>query len=136
MRQRNNVPAYEQIKKNFLEKNGFKHRQKSGYISKKPLNNYQVDIITKELGKKFTWLDDCMQQFDIRRCTKKMNARKLISQSARNEMKKQFKDLQDEIEYYKTQKDTLSLDEKQKIEDKIVNLYKNLYKRKFMQAEE
>ena len=126
---------YEQIKK-FLEKNDFEHRQKSGYISKKPLNDYQIDILIDQLGIKFTWLDDCMQQFDIEDAPQKMNAQDLIIQSAQNEMKKQFKDLQNEIEYYKAQKDTLSLDEKQKIEDKIVNLYKNLYKRKFMQAEE
>lgn len=126
---------YEQIK-NFLEKNDFEHRQKSGYISKEPLNNYQVDILIDQLGIKFTWLDDCMQQFDIEDAPKKMNARKMISQSAKKEMKRQFKELQKEVKHYELKKDTLSLDDKQKSVDKIVKLYKLLYKRNFMQADE
>ena len=127
--------AYTKIK-DFLKEQGFEHNQHSGYVSKKPLTNAMSYRILREMAKNFTWLDDYAQRFAITNAPDEINVQGFLSKNARNEMKRQFKDLQDEIEYYKAQKDTLSLDEKQKIEDKIVNLYKNLYKRKFMQAEE
>ena len=43
---------YSMIKK-FFEDRGFTHRQYSGYISKEPLEEYDITKITKELGKKF-----------------------------------------------------------------------------------
>ena len=131
----NTSKPYAQIK-NFLEKQGFEHNQHSGYISKKPLTRAKSYKILEKMAKNFTWLDDYAQRFAITNAPDEMNVQGFLSKNARNEMKRRFKELQDEIEHYKTQKDTLSLDDKQKIEDKIVNLYKNLYKRKFMQAEE
>ena len=56
--------AYSAIKRFFLN-NGFEHRQYSGYISKKPLSDYQTRLITRKLAKQCAWLDECMKEFDI-----------------------------------------------------------------------
>ena len=55
---------YTLIKK-FFEDRGFEHRQYSGYISKEPLDRYEVDSIAMELGETFTWLNTCMQKIDV-----------------------------------------------------------------------
>lgn len=56
--------AYSTIKRFFI-KNGFEHRQYSGYISKKPLSDYQTRLVTRKLAKQCVWLDECMKEFDI-----------------------------------------------------------------------
>ena len=55
---------YALIKK-FFEDRGFEHRQYSGYISKELLNNYDITAIMGELGQNFTWLKNCIQEFDV-----------------------------------------------------------------------
>lgn len=56
--------AYSDIKK-YMLKNGFAHRQYSGYISDAPLSNYQVAKIIASLSVQFPWLKKCVQKFDI-----------------------------------------------------------------------
>lgn len=56
--------AYYEIR-NFLEKHGFEHRQGSGYISKKSMNDVKVDTIITEMSLSITWLKDCIRQFDV-----------------------------------------------------------------------
>lgn len=72
---------YELIKK-FLELKGFEHRQYSGYVSKEPLEEYQVDSIAQELGKNFTWLKDCIQKFDISNAVENMSLKEQIEYNA------------------------------------------------------
>lgn len=127
--------AYTKIK-DFLNEQGFEHNQHSGYVSKKPLTNAMSYRILREIAKNFTWLDDCVQKFAVTNAPDEMEMQEFLSQNARNEMKRQFKELQKEVEQYELKKDTLSLDDKQKSVDKIVKLYKLLYKRNFMQADE
>ncbi|EDO6742891.1 virulence-associated protein VapD [Campylobacter coli] len=55
---------YSLIKKFMLE-NGFEHRQYSGYTSKEPINERRVIRIVNKLTKKFTWLGECVKEFDI-----------------------------------------------------------------------
>lgn len=68
--------------KKFLESKGFEHRQYSGYVSKEPLEEYQVDSIAQELGKNFTWLKDCIQKFDISNAVENMSLKEQIEDSA------------------------------------------------------
>lgn len=60
---KNYTQAYDDIKK-FLLKNGFEHRQGSGYISEKDMINLDIADIIKELNKKYSWLKDCCKTFD------------------------------------------------------------------------
>lgn len=56
--------AYNKIK-NFMTKNGFEHRQYSGYKSLKPLTNGDMTVLIYELNNKFDWLKDCVNRFDV-----------------------------------------------------------------------
>lgn len=56
--------AYKLVGK-FLESNGFEHRQKSAYISIKPMSHAKAMLITAALHNKYPWLSKCVQQFDI-----------------------------------------------------------------------
>lgn len=55
--------AYDDIKR-FLLKNGFEHRQGSGYISKKDMSELKVVSIIKDLNKTNSWLKDCCKTLD------------------------------------------------------------------------
>ncbi len=55
---------YSEIK-NFMEANGFDHRQYSGYISKEPISELKIIGITEKLNEKFKWLKDCIQKYDV-----------------------------------------------------------------------
>ncbi|MBR1421847.1 MAG: hypothetical protein IJ571_00180 [Ruminococcus sp.] len=56
--------AYKDIK-SFMLKNGFEHRQWSGYISTKPIDYSSITVLTVELSKKMPWLKDCVNKFDV-----------------------------------------------------------------------
>ena len=55
--------AYAQIK-SFLTKNGFEHRQWSGYTSQKPMSYAEVYDIVFKMIDQCTWLPNCVNQFD------------------------------------------------------------------------
>lgn len=62
-----NIPrskAYSQIKK-FLLKNGFKHRQWSGYLSKEPMRGVKVIYIVESLSADLPWLSKVIREFDV-----------------------------------------------------------------------
>ena len=61
---KNTHQAYSSIKK-FMEENGFEHRQYSGYISSEPMSTHYITDITEKLNKKFKWLKDCIQKYDV-----------------------------------------------------------------------
>ena len=50
---------------NDLDKLGFIHRQGSGYVSEKPLNERDTIKVIKKLTKQNPWLATCTKQFDI-----------------------------------------------------------------------
>ena len=60
----NTAEAYNKIKE-FMLDNGFEHRQKSGYASIEPMGDKQINLLTRRLANKFTWLKDCIQEFDV-----------------------------------------------------------------------
>lgn len=61
---KNTIEAYNQIKY-FMLQNGFEHRQYSGYVSKEPMEDDDITVLTETLNEKFTWLKDCIQEFDV-----------------------------------------------------------------------
>jgi len=93
---KNYTEAYNDIKK-FLLKNGFEHRQGSGYISQKELSNYEVSSILKELSKQYTWLKDCYKAIDCFNLDEKigLDFANVISRKA--DQKPNPKDIQKEI---------------------------------------
>lgn len=72
---------YSMIRK-FFEDRGFIHRQYSGYISKTPLEDYHITAIMEELGKKFTWLKNCIQEFDVSNVINEVSVKDQIINSA------------------------------------------------------
>lgn len=58
------MAGYRQIGK-FLKKNGFTHRQWSGYVSKEPMTTLSVTKITRQLNRSLPWLRRCVKKFDV-----------------------------------------------------------------------
>lgn len=56
--------AYVDIRK-FLEKNGFAHRQGSGYISNEKIKYSEVTKIIGTMNKKMNWLHCCVKELDV-----------------------------------------------------------------------
>lgn len=56
--------AYYDIKA-FMKKNGFSHRQGSGYISKEPMTEMAATLIMKKMGNLMPWLKDCTKKIDL-----------------------------------------------------------------------
>ncbi len=61
---KNTHKAYSDIK-SFMKKNGFEHRQYSGYISNNPISVSEILVLTNTLNKQFKWLKDCVQKYDV-----------------------------------------------------------------------
>ena len=94
---------YNLLKQFFLDK-GFEHRQYSGYISKEPLGEYQTNKIVKELSKKFIWLKDCVQEFDVSNAPEKVSVKEqIIYNTTKEEHKRNIQkhaDLAKEIQFF------------------------------------
>ena len=56
--------AWTVIKK-YLEGHGFTHRQYSGYISKNPMSDIELDAAMIKFGKALPWVGYCASRFDI-----------------------------------------------------------------------
>ena len=56
--------AYFRIQ-SFLEKEGFDHRQWSGYTSQKPKSNAEIYDIIDRLAQSNLWLAKCVNRFDV-----------------------------------------------------------------------
>lgn len=56
--------AYSEIK-TFLKRNGFEHRQGSGYVSKDSLTDRKVLAIIMNMSSQFVWLRYCVKQIDV-----------------------------------------------------------------------
>ena len=75
--------AYRDIK-SFMLKNGFEHRQWSGYLSIKPMSMSEVSQITLDLSRKFAWLKDCVNRFDVTNVGKSFDFTELINNADTN----------------------------------------------------
>lgn len=60
----NTAEAYGKIKQ-FMLKNGFEHRQYSGYVSKEPMKDNDITIFTMKIKKQLPWLHSCTQKIDL-----------------------------------------------------------------------
>lgn len=56
--------AYYDIK-SFMKKNGFSHRQGSGYISKEPMTEMTATLAVKKMGNLMPWLKECTKKIDL-----------------------------------------------------------------------
>lgn len=56
--------AYSDIRR-FLIKNGFRHRQWSGYISERKMARADVVALVLKLKETFPWIQECVNHFDI-----------------------------------------------------------------------
>ena len=117
--------AYEQIAKFFFSK-GFDKQQYSGYISKEPLNDTTVLLIMEELGAKFTWLDNCIQKFDVSNAPEKRDVRELIIKGAEEKIQTLTQKLDREVSYYEKSKNSFYADVKIRIENTIISLCNEL----------
>ena len=60
----NTAEAYSKIKQ-FMLDNSFEHRQYSGYVSKEPMEDDDIFLLTLNLTNEFSWLSNCVQKFDV-----------------------------------------------------------------------
>lgn len=70
--------AYREIG-NFLEKNGFKHRQWSGYVSEKKMSHMEIEKLNIKMFKNFPWLISCARRFDVTDLGKNYNLIKMYN---------------------------------------------------------
>jgi virulence-associated protein VapD len=56
--------AYSDIS-DFMEANGFEHRQYSVYTSKEPMSVYGVNKLTEKLASEMPWLNNCVNEIDV-----------------------------------------------------------------------
>ena len=49
----------------FLVKNGFEHRQYSGYVSVQDVTNFEINKLISEMNENFPWMKKCVKFFDV-----------------------------------------------------------------------
>ncbi|EIT5155719.1 vapd [Campylobacter coli] len=90
--------------KNFMLENGFEHRQYSGYTSKEPINERRVIRIVNKLTKKFTWLGECVKEFDIAEIGEQYSLKETIQDLCAKELNaqqtKQAKDFHQKLKEF------------------------------------
>ena len=80
--------------KRFMLKNGFEHRQKSGYVSIEPMSDIDITKFSEKLGRKFTWLEKCLDKYDIANIGDDFDLRNIVIKVCKEQEKK--KDLKKE----------------------------------------
>lgn len=114
------------VLKNFFEKEGFEHRKDSDYISIKPLSIPRVNDFIRKISRNFFWLKSALTKFDITDVPKEMGLEELIYKNIDKNIKILTKELTEQIQSYKQNKNNLSANDKMKIESEIVKSYKKL----------
>lgn len=67
----------------FFIKNGFEHRQGSGYISKGQLYEIQVNKKIKELATSCPWLDKCVKEIDKTIANERVSCKDIIHKTVK-----------------------------------------------------
>jgi virulence-associated protein VapD len=62
----------------FLAKEGYTHRQWSGYVSQQPKSNLEVFYSIDSLARQCQWLDHCVSRFDITNVTNESDMLEVI----------------------------------------------------------
>jgi len=120
--------AYNLIKE-FFEKEGFEHRQYSGYISKEPMSDYKITKIINQLGSNFIWLENCIKEFDVSNAPEKISVKNQINNSIQkqkiklNQLSQEFTQ---KLKAYQNKKKILNPTARIKYEKELLNLYQSL----------
>lgn len=123
----NTREPYSLIKKFFL-KNGFEHRQYSGYISLKPLSSFKLNNIIKKMGKELSWIKDCIIKFDVANVSSELDLSQTIIKEATKENKALLSTFQAQIKSYQKSKPALSSSLRAEKEANILKLFDRLKK--------
>jgi len=99
----NRLKAYKELKA-YFNKNGFPHKQYSGYISDREMAFSEIDTFMKGLRKTFPWLKDCIKDIEATNVGIVLNYDKVILGTAQygvpvetyehEQMVKQMRELQ------------------------------------------
>lgn len=112
--------------KDFFEKQGFIHRQYSGYISKEPISDYKLTKIINQLGTKFIWLKNCIKEFDVSNAPEKISLKNQIQNSIKKQETLLYNQFSQKLKYYQSKKKLLNSNAKIKHEKELLNLYQKL----------
>jgi len=74
--------AYEEIKR-FLKKNGFNHRQGSGYVSKTQVKDWEVMAIIMKMSIQLKWLKYCVKEMDVTNIGKQYSMINVINEASK-----------------------------------------------------
>ncbi|MDH6367382.1 MULTISPECIES: VapD family protein [unclassified Breznakia] len=77
--------SYQDLR-SFLEKNGFEHRQGSGYISSRPISISKITLLVKEITVEFDWFAYCVKKFDVASVGKEFSFIDVICESINSEV--------------------------------------------------
>lgn len=113
----------------FFEKQGFIHRQYSGYISKEPISDYKLTKIINQLGTKFIWLKNCIKEFDVSNAPEKISLKNQIQNSIKKQETLLYNQFSQKLKYYQSKKKLLNSNAKIKHE-KDLKIIQNLIKTK------
>jgi virulence-associated protein VapD len=61
----NNTSKAYRLTREFMENNGFKHRQYSGYMSNIPMSNSEVLDFVEKMYQELPWLERCAERIDV-----------------------------------------------------------------------
>ena len=117
--------AYNLIKA-FFEKEGFEHRQYSGYISKEPMSNNKVFKIMTKLGQELTWIKDCIQKIDTSNAIIQMDMSQVVIKGANLKLNQLHQEFTQKLKDYQNKKNILNSTAKIKYEKELLNLYQSL----------
>ncbi|MCR6580371.1 VapD family protein [Campylobacter insulaenigrae] len=101
--------------KDFMLENGFEHRQYSGYASKEPISNEDVFSIVLRISRQFTWLGECVKEFDITEIGEQYSLKETIQDLCAKELDKKIKYKKDF--YIKLEKFTNQIQTNQNLKD-------------------
>lgn len=79
--------AYTDIK-SFMENEGFKHRQWSGYVSRDKIAVTDMNMLIKKMKITFPWLKKCVKRFDVTDIGKQHDLTYIITGKSNAEVKK------------------------------------------------
>lgn len=85
----NTAEAYNKIKQ-FMLKNGFEHRQYSGYVSKEPMEDDDIALLALNLTNKFSWLYPCTQKFDVTDIGEQHDLRGILASGLSQQIQKPY----------------------------------------------
>ncbi|MCR0532494.1 hypothetical protein MKC55_24415 [[Clostridium] innocuum] len=100
--------AYNDIRQ-FLNNNGFVHRQGSGYLSKKPMTTFEINQVIENMNDEYQWLKYCVKEMDVTNISSRHSVLDIFERS--RDLESEINILQDEQESYDIQQADMDLEE-------------------------